>query len=77
MSSALVTAERILNAIKTVEMIEPKGNAFGITVSQGLASYKPGDDSSSLISRSDEALYAAKQNGRSRVEIAELATSAI
>ena len=37
-----------------------------ITASGGLASIGPGEDTASLVQRADEALYAAKQNGRDR-----------
>jgi len=66
--SGLKVAERIRKTIETTEMEDSEGNVFGITVSQGLSSYKPGEDEHSLISRADDALYRAKQNGRNRVE---------
>ncbi len=68
LSSALIVAERLRNAIEAAEMRDSEGNMFGITVSQGVSSYKPGEDKQSLISRADDALYRAKQNGRNRVE---------
>ena len=68
LSSALIVAERLRNAIEAAEMRDFEGNTFGITVSQGVSSYKPGEDKQSLISRADDALYRAKQNGRNRVE---------
>ena len=67
-SSALNVAERIRKAIEMAGMKDSEGNVFSITVSQGLASYKPGEDKHSFISRADDALYAAKENGRNRVE---------
>ena len=69
LSSALIVAERLRKAIETAEMRDSEGNTFGITVSQGVSSYKPGEDELALISRADDALYRAKQNGRNRVEI--------
>jgi len=69
--SALVTAERIRKTLATTKMKDLKGNEFGITVSQGLASYRAGDARSSFIYRADDALNKAKQNGRNRVETAE------
>jgi diguanylate cyclase (GGDEF)-like protein len=39
------------------------------TVSIGVASYRQGDDSKTLIARSDEALYRAKNGGRNRIEV--------
>ena len=68
LSSALIVAERIRKIIEAAEMSSLEGNVFGVTVSQGLSGYKTGDDKDSLISRADEALYKAKENGRNRVE---------
>jgi len=69
LSSAMVVAERIRNIIENAEMKDSAGNVFVITVSQGLSSWEQGEDAYSLISRTDEALYKAKENGRNRVEI--------
>ncbi|MCK4729091.1 MAG: GGDEF domain-containing protein, partial [Desulfobacterales bacterium] len=68
LSSALNVTERIRKAIEMAGIKDSEGNVFSITVSQGLASYKPGEDKHSFISRADDALYAAKENGRNRVE---------
>ena len=69
LSSALVVAERIRSIIESAEMKDSGGNVFAITVSQGLSGWERGEDAHSLISRADEALYKAKENGRNRVEI--------
>jgi len=68
LSSALDVAERIRKLIAVAKMKDAEQNVFNITVSQGLSSYKPGEDGYSLISRADDALYRAKENGRNRVE---------
>ncbi len=39
-----------------------------ITVSVGLTTYKPSESLDSLLSRADMALYAAKKNGKNRIE---------
>jgi two-component system cell cycle response regulator len=67
--SALGVAERIRNTIEMAEMKDSAGNQFAITVSQGVSSWELGEDAYSLISRADEALYKAKENGRNRVKI--------
>jgi len=68
-SAAMVVAERIRNIIENAEMKDSAGNVFAITVSLGLSIWEQGEDAYSLISRADEALYNAKENGRNRVEI--------
>ncbi len=69
LSSTQITAERIRKTIEEAEMSDSEGNVFGITVSLGVASYEPGEDAYSLLSRADDALYMAKKNARNRVEI--------
>ncbi len=73
--SALPAAERVRKRIEVAKITDVKGNVFSITVSQGLTSYKPGDDTYSIISRADIALYQAKEKGRNRVETCELIAS--
>lgn len=46
-------------------------NVGTITISIGVACFEQGEDAAALIKRADEALYAAKRNGRNRVEIAQ------
>jgi diguanylate cyclase (GGDEF)-like protein len=67
--SATVTAERIRKAIETAEMKDSAENVLVVTVSQGLSGLEQGEDARSLISRAEEALYTAKDNGRNRVEM--------
>ena len=67
-SRALKVADRIREILSTTVMEEPNGKSFSITVSEGVTSYGAGDDAYSLILRADNALYAAKQNGRDRIE---------
>jgi len=69
LSSAWVVAERLRSIIEKSEMKDSAGNIFTITVSQGLAGWERDEDTTSLISRADEALYRAKEKGRNRVQI--------
>jgi diguanylate cyclase (GGDEF)-like protein len=67
---ALHFAEVMRHAISHLSIpSNVKGDLFRISASIGVASAAPGihDTSSSLISMADEALYAAKANGRDRV----------
>lgn len=63
-------AERLRRAVEALGMSEG-GQASGVTVSIGVASY-PGiaADEAELIERADAALYASKHRGRNRVTIA-------
>jgi diguanylate cyclase (GGDEF)-like protein len=69
LSSAWVVAERLRNIIEKAELKDSAGNAFTITVSQGLVGWERDEDAASLISRADAALYKAKEKGRNRVQI--------
>jgi PleD family two-component response regulator len=52
-----------------LEPFDCRGQLLPVTCSLGIAWYRPGlDDSKSVIERADLALYAAKANGRNRVE---------
>ena len=64
-------AERHRQAVGALEI--PELGATPLTVSIGAAVYDPasGETSSALLHRADAALYAAKSNGRNRVEMAE------
>lgn len=61
-------AERIRAAVSTVEFY-PTGNRCDLSVSVGGATYDRQATFSDLFRQADQRLYAAKQNGRNRVEI--------
>lgn len=65
LEQATVLAERIRTALSQLCCSEAPAV---ITASFGVASLQPDEDGSSLIKRTDEALYRAKQHGRNRVE---------
>jgi two-component system cell cycle response regulator len=69
LASSWVVAERLRSIVEKAEMKDSAGGVFFVTVSQGLAGWERGEDVTSLISRTDEALYKAKAKGRNRVQI--------
>lgn len=70
---ALSLAERIRSGIEHDGSGERAGGRPGLTVSIGVAELEPQQDSpESLLTRADQAMYRAKQNGRNRVELAQL-----
>lgn len=66
---ALTVAEKIRHAISETKLVR-SGNqkSLGkITISAGVATCHPGEDSLDLIDRADRALYMAKERGRNKV----------
>lgn len=65
LNGARILAERIRATVA--------GHSFSVvgqkTCSLGVASYRPGDTADTMVKRADEALYAAKQNGRDQVAL--------
>ena len=58
--------ERLRESLK----VKPLAKHHRVTVSCGVASYKPGDSLDTLVSRADAALYRAKESGRDQVAVA-------
>jgi len=65
---ALLVAESIREAVSARELVKrATGENLGhITISIGIATYRPGDTPQSMIERADACLYAAKRAGRNR-----------
>ncbi len=66
LGGALKCAERVRKAV----VRRPFDGLHQVTVSIGIAEYRPGETVSSLVGRADEALYGAKNSGRNRVHCA-------
>jgi diguanylate cyclase len=67
LAGAMLDAERLRNRISTLEI--PFAPSMGpLTVSVGVAQYRPGETIVQSFARADGALYKAKQLGRNRVE---------
>jgi len=72
---ANVTAERIRKAVENEVILTANGEKTRFTVSVGVASVIPnmGMEYSYIVEEADKALYNAKQNGRNRVWVTDLA----
>ena len=65
---AMLVAERIRAHIQSMPLSTAAGEEFSLTVSIGIATYRPEDDRlGRLLERSDKALYQAKSHGRNQV----------
>jgi diguanylate cyclase len=66
---AITVADQIRRAVMGKELMKRStGEHLGrVTISIGVATYRRGDTTQSLIERADTCLYAAKRNGRNRV----------
>lgn len=56
--------------IRTAMAAQKDSTAGSITMSLGVAVWRPSEESSELLRRTDQALYQAKQNGRNQVALA-------
>ncbi len=69
LEQAAVVAEHIREAVFSKELVKRStGENLGrITISIGVAEWKPGDGPAALVERADTCLYAAKRGGRNQV----------
>lgn len=65
LQEAAVVAERIRQTMEKQKWQTPS-RKFLLTVSAGVAEIQPGDELDSVLQRADQALYAAKSQGRNR-----------
>jgi len=72
----MVEEVRLEVSSRTLKRRSTNEDLGAITVSAGIAEFKPGDDVHALIERVDEALYASKHAGRNRTTVAAKATMA-
>ena len=67
---ARMLIERLLERFSNIPHLARGGLRFYVTFSAGVAVLEPGEGSDSWRQRADDACYAAKRAGRSRVEAA-------
>lgn len=72
-SAGAKVAEMLRRSVESKEVVNKTSNEIlgRITLSMGVAEYIPGEPVSTLIERTDSALYAAKRTGRNRVLVAD------
>ncbi|MEG3180203.1 GGDEF domain-containing protein [Sphingomonas sp. LT1P40] len=65
-----IAGERLREAIARRHFILPSGGIAPVTISVGVAHFKPGETAEQLLQRADEALYEAKDSGRNMTRLA-------
>ncbi|HLC08114.1 MAG TPA: GGDEF domain-containing protein [Methyloceanibacter sp.] len=70
LAAAVDLANTIRGAVKARELVkQSRGQSLGhVTLSIGVAAYRPGEPVDDFVHRADAYLYAAKEHGRDRVE---------
>lgn len=68
LAGAMQAAERLRQATMEIRLLTC-GNHYTMTVSTGLVVIEPNEDLPAALARADRGLYAAKRNGRNRIEI--------
>ncbi len=69
LDGAMRTAEQIRLSVMSRELVKRStGESLGkVTISTGVAAFRPGDTAVSLLERADHCMYTAKRTGRNRV----------
>ncbi len=65
MADARLLAQRLVEAVRATK-IEHQGRVLAVSISVGIAEWRPGDTKEIWLARADTALYAAKGAGRDR-----------
>ncbi|HEY1771908.1 MAG TPA: diguanylate cyclase [Gammaproteobacteria bacterium] len=68
LNGAHVCIERIRRKVAETPL-QVEGSSFTLTVSCGLAAYRPSEDLRATLARADQALYQAKDAGRDQVKV--------
>jgi diguanylate cyclase (GGDEF)-like protein len=71
-AQATAVGERLRQAVEQRQVqLDGSDELLQVTISVGGARHQPGEAGEATQARADEALYAAKNGGRNRVELAE------
>lgn len=66
--AGMEAVERLRKTVEAMTVEASGGRTLSVTISAGVAAYRKGDDSGTLlVKQADEALYNAKESGRNRV----------
>ena len=69
LSGAFLIADRLRLLVADTAVEQDQGPPISVTISIGVAMIGLDESAESLLSRADQAMYQAKNNGRNRVEI--------
>ncbi|MGI4757591.1 MAG: GGDEF domain-containing protein [Janthinobacterium lividum] len=65
--AAFSLAERLRGSVEALSLRSSTGSTLHVSISVGVAQFRPAEPGPAFVSRADHALYEAKSNGRNRV----------